>query len=387
MLLALVFGGLLIIAVLISERARTTVLSTSVVFLVAGLVLGSGWLPGTELRPSVGMLATTADVALVAILFVDGAQLDCRKIASAWRLPGRALLLGLPLTIGVIAVAAHFLLGLGWIVSLLIGSILSPTDPVMVRTILEQEAVPLRLRRLLSVESGVNDGLALPPIILLLAILGVSSAHPIATVIEVVAGIAIGIAVGLIATFERVRWLAIAEMYRPLLGVGIAIVVFAICRLLHANELLAAFAAGVTLATVKAELAEAFGRIGEPLSEAIKLATLLVFGATVSLDVTPAGLVFTALTLLAARPIALALAFIGRSLPRKEWLVAAWFGPKGFSSVLYAALVVASGIPEAAQIYQIVGLVVLVSVIAHSSTGSLVARSFAREQAEPAAAE
>lgn len=385
MILALVFGVLLIVAVLISERARTTVLSTSVLFLVVGLVLGSGWVPGPTLHPSSSALATAAELALFTILFVDGAQLGGGEIAKAWRLPGRALLFGLPLTIGVIAVAAHFLLDIGWLVALLLGAVLSPTDPVMVRTILEHEAVPVRLRRLLSVESGLNDGLALPPIIVLLALLGVSSAHPVMTVGEVVAGIAIGILVGLVAIFERARWLAIAESHRPLLGVGIAFAVFAICGLVHANNLLAAFAAGVTLASINGDLAKAFEQIGEPLSEAVKLATLLVFGATMSLDLSFGALAFAVVTLLAARPVALALAFLGHGMPRKEWVAAAWFGPKGFASLLYAALVVASGIPQGTRLYHIVGLVVLLSIVAHSSTDSLVARSFARDHAEPEA--
>lgn len=386
MLLALVFGVLLIVAVLISERARTTLLSTSVMFLVAGLLLGSDWVPGPTIHPSSATLGTVAQLALFTILFVDGAQLGCREIATAWRLPGRALLLGLPLTIGITAIAAHFLVGLDWLVALLLGAVLSPTDPVMVRTILEHEAVPVRLRRLLSVESGLNDGLALPPIVVLLAMLGVPSAHPLVTLGEIALGIAIAIVVGLAALLERVRWLAIARSYRPLLGVGIAFAVFAICGLVHANNLLAAFAAGVTFATTNDELAKAFEQIGEPLSEAVKLATLLVFGATISLELSFASIAFAIVTLLAARPIALALAFIGRTMPRKEWIAAAWFGPKGFSSLLYAALVVASGIPQATRLYHLVGLVVLLSIIAHTSTDSLVARSFAREHAEPEAA-
>jgi NhaP-type Na+/H+ or K+/H+ antiporter len=379
-LLALVFGVLLIVAVLISERARTTVLSTAVMFLVVGLVLGSDWVPGPTIHPSSATLATAAELALFTILFVDGAHLGCHEIADAWRLPGRALLFGLPLTIGAIAVAAHFLLGLDWLVALLLGAVLSPTDPVMVRTILEHEAVPVRLRRLLSVESGLNDGLALPPIIVLLALLGVSSAHPLITVAELVGGIAIGVVCGLAAALERVRWLAIAASYRPLLGVGIAFAVFSFCGLVNANNLLAAFAAGVTLATINGELAEAFEQIGEPISEAVKLATLLVFGATMSIDLSIGTFAFAFVTLLAARPIALALAFIGRNLPRKEWVAAAWFGPKGFASLLYAALVVASGIPQGTRLYHLVGLVVLMSIVAHSSTDTLVVRSFAREQ-------
>ncbi len=373
---AVVFGVFLVVAVLLSERARTTVLSSSVMFLVAGIIIGSSWLPWHESAPTHEVLAPVAKLALFVVLFVDGAQLDGRDIARAWRLPGRALLLGLPLTVGLIAIAAHFLLGVGWLVALLVGAVLSPTDPVMVRTILAHEAVPERLRRLLSVESGLNDGLALPPIIVLLAMLGVASAHPLFALLEAVGGLAIGVGIAMLSRLEGVRGLASSETYRPLMGIAIGTLIFGVCELTHANELLAAFAAGVTLATVRGDLARTFVQTGEPMSEAIKLAVLLLFGASLTFDFELSHIVLAGLTVIAARPIALLLAFIGGGLTRKEWLVAAWFGPKGFASLLYAALVVSAGVPDAEALYHVVGFVVAVSIVAHSSTDALVARTF-----------
>ena len=378
--LTLAFGVLLLLAVLISERARTTVLSTSVLFVGAGLALGNSCLGWVELDPAQDVLGRVAHIALFTILFVDGAHLGSREIARAWRLPGRALLLGLPLTIAAIAVAAHWVLDLGWLPALLLGAVLSPTDPVMVRSILEHEAVPLRLRRLLTVESGLNDGLALPPIIILLASLGVRGAQPWLGVAEAVGGVAVGIAIAMLVMLERTRWLAIADTYRPIVGIAVGITVFGVCRLTGANELLAAFAAGVTLASLRRDLATAFTRVGEPLSEAVKLAALLVFGASLTLTLDTTALVFAALVLVVARPVALLLAFFGGGLSRTEWCAAAWFGPKGFASMLYAAIVLHSGIADAHRMYGIIGLVVTLSIVAHSSTDTLVARAFGRDR-------
>jgi sodium/hydrogen antiporter len=377
--LTLAFGVLLLISVLLSERARTTVLSTSVLFVGAGLALGNSWLGWVELDPAQDVLGRAADIALFTILFVDGAHLGAREVARAWRLPGRALLLGLPLTIAAIAVAAHWALGLGWLQALLLGAVLSPTDPVMVRAILEHDAVPLRLRRLLTVESGLNDGLALPPIIILLASLGYHGAHPWLGLAEAVGGVAVGIAIAMLVMLERVRWLAIADTYRPLVGIAVGISVFGVCGLTNANELLAAFAAGVTLASLRHDLATAFTGVGEPLSEAVKLAALLVFGASLTLTLDAPALVFAALVLVAARPVALLFAFFGGGLSRTEWLSAAWFGPKGFASMLYAAIVLHSGIADAHRLYGVIGLVVTLSIVAHSSTDTLVARAFGRD--------
>jgi NhaP-type Na+/H+ or K+/H+ antiporter len=376
-ILSLVFGVLLLIAVLISERARTTVLSTSVLFLLAGIALGRTWLGWVTFPASEDVLGRAAEIALFAILLVDGSQLGCREIVRAWHLPGRALMVGLPLTIGAIAVAAHWILGFGWLQSLLLGAVLSPTDPVMTRAILEHDAVPLRLRRLLSVESGLNDGLALPPIIVLLGMLGASGTHPLRGVVEAVGGVAIGLATSAIVAVERLRWFEIAEGYRPLVGVAIGCTIFGICKLTGGNEFLAAYAAGVALATLRGDLAAAFVRVGEPISEVIKLAALLVFGVTLSLGLDPATLAFAAIALLVARPVALLFAFLGGGLPRREWVTAAWFGPKGFASMLYAVVVLDSGVPGAQRLYTVIGSVVTLSILAHSSTDSIVARAFA----------
>ena len=122
----LAFGALLAIAVLVSERAQRTVLSTAVLFLIGGFLLGAGglrWMTIYEQDDVVGMLA---ELALFTILFVDGTRLPLAQIREAWRLPGRALLVGMPLTIAGPAVAAHLLVGVTWTEAFLVGAILSP---------------------------------------------------------------------------------------------------------------------------------------------------------------------------------------------------------------------------------------------------------------------
>lgn len=191
----LAFGLVLLAAVLISEIARTSILSTSVLVVVVAIALGRMGFDVFGIRIHMtDALGPAAEVALLTILFVDGAQLGVRDITGAWRLPGRALVLGLPLTIGALALAAHWLLALPWLVALLVGAVLSPTDPVMVRAVLRREHVPERLRSLLSIESGVNDGLALPIIMILLSLAQRHALSVIVPVAEALGGAAIGIA-------------------------------------------------------------------------------------------------------------------------------------------------------------------------------------------------
>ncbi|WP_344192526.1 cation:proton antiporter, partial [Acrocarpospora corrugata] len=156
------FAVVLLLAVLLSSLANRTILSTAALFLVAGFVLGDGALGLVSLTPADEIVAVLAELALFAVLFSDGMRVGWRDLREAWRLPGRALGWGLPLTLLVTAAGAHYLVGLGWAQALLVGAILAPTDPVFAAALVGNDKVPPRLRQLLNVESGVNDGLALP---------------------------------------------------------------------------------------------------------------------------------------------------------------------------------------------------------------------------------
>lgn len=166
--LFLVFAVALLAAVLLSGLAERTVLSTAVLFLVVGFLAG-GVTDFLTLLPEEPLTIRLAELALFAVLFTDGMRLRARDLAYAWHLPGRALLLGLPLTLLLTALLAHFVAGLPWVASLLVGAVLSPTDPIFASALVGREEVPLRLRRLLNVESGLNDSLALPIVLVLLA--------------------------------------------------------------------------------------------------------------------------------------------------------------------------------------------------------------------------
>src|SRR5918994_5073613 len=170
MTLLLAYSVVLLLAVLVSALAHRTVLSTAVVFLVAGFVLGDGVTSVIDLAPDDEIVSVLAELALFAILFSDGMRVGWRDLTSAWRLPGRALAWGLPLTLLVTALLARFVAGLDWPEALLVGAVLAPTDPVFAAALVGNERVPARLRHLLNVESGINDGLALPFVIVLLAI-------------------------------------------------------------------------------------------------------------------------------------------------------------------------------------------------------------------------
>lgn len=384
------FAGLLLLAVLLSSLANRTILSTAALFLVGGFVLGDGVTGVVSLGPGDSMVGTLAELALFAVLFTDGMHAGWQDLRSAWRLPGRALGWGLPLTLLVTAVLAHYVVGLDWVESLLIAAILTPTDPVFAAALVGNDRVPPRLRHLLNVESGVNDGLILPFVVLFLAIAkGSDDLHLGELGSELALGLVIGVAVPWVAIMlERTRLFAISEKYEPLNAVAIGLLVLALGKATHGNLFLAAFAAGITVATIGAQHRTAFEEFGELVAELLKLAALLVFGALLSPaflgDVGWQGWLFAVLALVLARPVAIWVSFLRSGLTAREQGAVMWFGPKGFASVVYGLLVLESGIPAADKIFHLVAVTIVLSILAHSSTDIVVARGFDDEREIPA---
>ncbi|MBT8228399.1 MAG: sodium:proton antiporter [Dactylosporangium sp.] len=382
MTLLLVFAAVLLVAVLLSALAHRTVLSTAVLFLVAGFLIGDGVLGLVQVTPRSSEVATLAELALFAVLFTDGMRVGWHDLRSAWRLPGRALGWGLPLTLLVTAGLAHSVAGLGWPEALLLGAVLAPTDPVFAAALVGNDKVPARLRHLLNVESGVNDGLALPFVVVLLAVAaGSHDLHLPALTSELLLGIGIGIAVPWVAIrLERTRLFAVSDQYLPLNAVAIGLLVLALGKATHANLFLAAFTAGITVATIAQRERQAFEHFGELIAELLKLAALLVFGALLSPaffgTIGWAGWVFALLALVLARPLALWISFLGAGLGLREQAAAAWFGPKGFASVVYGLLVLTSGIAASQRVFDLVAVTIVLSIVLHSSTDVVIARGF-----------
>lgn len=386
MTLLLAFSVVLLVGVLVSGLAHRSVLSTAVLFLVAGFVLGDGVLGVVRLRPGDELVTVLAELALFSVLFTDGQRVGLRDLATAWRLPGRALLLGMPLTFLVTAGLAVAVARLPWPEALLVAAVLAPTDPVFAAAIVGREEVPGRLRHLLNVESGLNDGLALPVVLVLVAVVGGPDVDYTLLAGELGLGLVIGVVVPLVAVaLLRSRFTAATSTYESLTSVAVGLIVLSLAELSHANLFLAAFAAGITIATLAPELSDSFHEFGELVTELLKLVAILVFGALISpaflAEIPLLGYVFAVLALVVARPVAIALSLLGSRLPWREQAAVAWFGPKGFASVVYGLIVLDSGAEQADEMFHLVALAVVLSILAHSSTDVPIAHHFARRRA------
>ncbi|MGW6563917.1 cation:proton antiporter [Streptomyces sp. NPDC054975] len=384
MVLVAVFGAALLIAVLLSGLAARTVLSTSLLFLVGGALVSDGFLGLIHITPESEIVSVTADLALFAVLFTDGMHVSFAKLRANWRNPVRALGLGMPLACIGMALITHYLVGLDWTTSFLVGAVLAPTDPVFASAIVGRKEVPARLRELLNVESGINDGLALPVVLILIAAAGPTAAAEASfgkIGLELGLGLAFGVALPLLVNLlVRVRFLGAEPKLQPLLPLATGVILYAACHLTHANPYLAAFSAGAVLAAVSPESHKAFESLGESLAELAKFAALLVFGALLTPqlfgDLSFGGYVAVVLAIVLVRPGSLLLSLWGTRIDRREKLVAAWFGPKGFASVVYGLLVLQAGIPQGQEAYTLIAVCIAFSIIAHSSTDVPIARLF-----------
>lgn len=379
MTFTLLFMAALAAAVLLSSIVHRSVLSTAVLFLAVGAAAGAAGLLHVE--PTAPVVTVLLEVTLFAVLFTDGTTVTIAKLRRAWRLPGRALLLGMPLTVIIGALIARALTDLSWLEAFTVSAVLSPTDPVFAAAIIGAAAVPKRLRHLLHVESGVNDGLALPLVVVLIAVASGKDAPLSEIGLELALGLLVGVAVpAAMLALESLPALRSHGVYQPLNAVAIAGLTWGTCHLVHANPFLAAFAAGVVTGSMSKPAAQAYHAFGEGIAELLKLAALLAFGAMLtpalmgSLDL--GEWVAVILLIVLARPAALAVALWRSELTGKERAAAGWFGPKGFASVAYGLLVLTADTAHSASAFNLIAICVAVSIVAHSSTDVVVARLF-----------
>jgi NhaP-type Na+/H+ or K+/H+ antiporter len=373
-------GLLLIGAATASGLVRRSVLSITVLSVAAGVVLSATGL--LEVEPGGEAVIVVVELVLLLTLFSDGLLVEQGLLRHHWGPAARALVLSMPLNAGLLAVGAKLLFGeLTWTEAVLLGFVLSPTDPVVTSTVVASERVPPLVRHTLNLESGLNDGLALPFVLLFLAI----TQEPDVTVpsaigdlgLETLVGAGIGGLVGVAAgmLIKALPQWAIDERYEGLVSLGTGVLAFGVAELVHGNGLIAAFVAGLTLGIVRHEVPDVFHRRNENVLNVLQLVAFALFGALVvetgwDHD-TLALIAFVVFALVVARPISVLLAFVGVRLDAPEKLFIAWFGPKGIASMLFALFVLNSTAPDRTLIFDVAAFTILASIVAHGLTDTV----------------
>lgn len=385
------FALTMAVSVVLSAIMHRTILSSTILFFVAGICVGPDLFDVFHPAGESEFVGNLAMIALFTVLVADGSRVALHDVRANWALPTRTLAFGIPLTIVFIALVAHFTVGLDWLPSFLLGAVLSPTDPVLASAIVGRERVPHRVRLLLNIESGANDGLALPAVVVLATFVTTATVDPFRLALEIPGGIVIGVVIPwLLLRVAYSRAFGVSERAEPLAPASAAVLVFALAQLTGANLYLAAFAAGITIGNTGGINTEGFRRFVDPLSEVAKVTALFAFGALITwsdyVSVEPLTVfVFAAVVLFVVRPAVVGITMIRSGLSGFDQAIAGWFGPRGFASVIYALYVLNAGGPDAPRVFALAALVVAGSILLHSST-DVVAIRILRRRSERASA-
>jgi NhaP-type Na+/H+ or K+/H+ antiporter len=378
----LILGLLLSTAAALSGWLHGTVLSISVLSVAAGVTLAL--LEAVEVNPGAQVVVLLVELALILTLFSDGLLVESELLREHWGPPARALVIAMPVTLVLLALAAKGLFAdLTWPEAFLLGAVLSPTDPVVTSAVVTAERVPRVIRHTLNLESGLNDGLALPFVLFFLVLAeaeGDAGSEAAELAAEAVIGALIGIGLAVVAArlLPRLPGGGMRRAYEGSYALGLGFAAFGLADVTYGNGLIAAFVAGIALAATRHEIPDAFAEFNESVSAVFQIATFFVFGALVvatgwDWELWPL-LVFIPFALLVARPAAVLASFVGVRMPLPHKLFIAWFGPKGVASMLFALLVLNSSAPDRTLVFDVASFAILASILAHGLTDTVGAR-------------
>lgn len=349
--------GLLLLAVftfsyaLLSDTLQKTPFTAPMLFIGFGVALSSANLTNTD--QATEMLHFVAETTLVILLFLDAARTDLRGLLGRFVWPARMLVLGVPLSIAIGALTIMPLLP-DWPVfaAFLLAAILAPTDAALGQAVVSNEAVPIRERRALTVESGLNDGMALPAILLFASLVASESGNQDTNWVafagrQLILGPLVGIMVGTLAgkLLIAAREHATTSPTSGSLGtVATAIICYLSADLLGGNGFIATFVGGLLFGSfVKNhssfiyEFTESEGK-GLSWLAFFAIGFVLVPDAMRALDGTTIAIILASLFIV--RPLAVWLSLIGTDADWKARLFFGWFGPRGLATALFALLVV-----------------------------------------------
>jgi NhaP-type Na+/H+ or K+/H+ antiporter len=382
----LLFGGLLAVVAALSGLMRGTVLSASVLSVTLGIALASAGVVSAEAAsPSIVELI---ELALIVTLFSDGMFVERELLLRHWSPVARSLTIAMPITIGLLGALAKLLFPeLSWAEAFLLGSILAPTDPVVTSSIVTSRLVPPSVRHTLNLESGLNDGLALPFVLFFLVFAsptGDAGDEALKLAGEAVIGALMGLALGYIGgrLHRSLPGGGVAPRYEGIYAISFALVAFGLSEATIGNGLIAAFLCGIAMGATEHDVPQGFVEFAENAGTILQVITFFVFGALIVATgydhSIPPLVLFVLFALLVARPAAVLLSFVRTKLPRPERLFIAWFGPKGVASMLFALLALKSEVHNGELIFDVAAITVIVSIIAHGLTDTLGARWIAR---------
>jgi NhaP-type Na+/H+ or K+/H+ antiporter len=372
----------------LSARLERYDVTAPIIFVLAGLLLTHGLLAPLGFEPPRDLVKALAEITLVLVLFSDASRVRLRDLRSDLGLCLRLLGIGLPLTIGLgMLLALALFSGMNIWLALLVGAALAPTDAALGAGVMVNPAVPARIRRLLNVESGLNDGIATP--VVLVAIAGAATAEhaasigPGAAVAELALGVLVGVLIGgaggfVVNVARRRGWAEGGFAGSAVLA--LAICAYASALALHGNGFVAAFVGGLAYGATGGERGERLVPYVEETGALVSLLVWLAFGAiavvTAFEGLTWQRVLYAVLSLTVIRMAPVALALAGARLGRAAVAFVGWFGPRGLASVVFALLALEDLGQSAGPAVSVIAFTILLSVVAHGLTANPLAHRY-----------
>jgi len=376
----------------VSRPLTGSPVTPAMVIVAIGVLAGPKVLDSIDVSPLSSSVRTLAEATLTLVLFGDAARIDLRAIRRDRGVPIRLLGIGLPLTIVAGAGVGFALFGsLSFAEAFVLAIVLAPTDAALGQSVVSEPRLPLRIRQGLNVESGLNDGICVPLLLIALAWAEAdkhigSAGHVVRVVVEEIGyGLAGGLAAGAltaaVVTYAGRRDL-IAPPWRPVIPVAGAALAYGIASALDGSGFIAAFVAGLTFTALLRRDPEDLLGFNEELGNVLNAITFVTFGAILlgpALgQVTWSIALYAVLSLTVVRMVPVAISLIGTSARAPTIAFLGWFGPRGLASIVFAVLVVEeSGLPGENTIALITYLTVGLSVFAHGLTAAPLAARYA----------
>lgn len=385
-------GIVIVVSALLSGLIDRSGLPQVAVFLAIGAALGPAGLGVFNLTLDSPILRAVATLSLTLVLFTDAVTLNIGEVRRHAGLAFRMLGPGTILCAALTALAAWWLLQVPPASAAILGAALASTDPVLLRGLLRRRDLPEAARQALQLESGLNDVVLLPIVVIAIALTGQGGVNA-GSLSKLGLGLFIlgpgaGIAIGLlaVAALDLVRKrTGVRRDYESLYSLGVAFSAYAAAEAVHGSGFLAAFAAGLTIAALDVELCDCFIEYGGVTAEMLLLFTFVIFGSSL-IWTGFSGLnwptvIFAAVAMLIRVPVYL-LSLLGSDVDRRGRLLIAWFGPSGLSSLLLILFAVFAGLPGSDRLFAVCSLIVLLSVVIHGGSPMLLARFCKEEKKE-----
>ena len=390
--LAMVAAAFLAYA-MVSGRLEGTMLTAPLFFAAFGFAIGPGGFDVVDIELDHSFLHVVAELTLILVLFADAARIDLQRVRQDHNLPVRMLVVGLPLTIAFGAWLAtlmfpQFTL---WEAALL-AALLAPTDAALGQAVVSNAVVPIRIRQAINIESGLNDGIALPAVLMFAALAGVAHGAGHAEnwvqfgLLQVTLGPVVGIVLGFVGGRLIDRGAESGSASTPFQGIAIlalAGLCYVVSETVGGNGFIAAFVGGMVFGNTIKHSCDFLFEFMETEGQLLMLITFLVFGVALL----PEGLhefewrhgIYAVLSLTVIRmlPIAVSLVRSGVRAPTVAFL--GWFGPRGLASVLFVLLILEeSAIPHRSEILSVTVIAVALSILLHGISASPLANAYGR---------